>query len=104
MENQDMFSLDPKNSRKEPEEGLTASILSTINKRLGNLIGKINVIMNLAENPRMMGMRNSLCAWTLYDSEIVTSILNNIASWIGITDKIIDKLGDPERWQPFRLY
>ena len=45
---------------------LAASILSTINKRLGNLIGKINIIMNLVENPRMMGMRNSMCARTLY--------------------------------------
>ena len=30
-------------------DGLAASILSTINKRLGVLIGKITVIMNLAE-------------------------------------------------------
>ena len=44
-------------------DGLAASILSTINKRLGALIGKINIIMNLAENPRMMGMLNSI---TLY--------------------------------------
>ena len=36
---------------------LAASILSTINKRLGSLIGKINIIMNLTENPRM---RNSM--------------------------------------------
>ena len=32
------------------------------------------------------------CAGTLYESEIVTSILNNSKSWIGITDTIIDKL------------
>ena len=42
----------------------------------------------------MVGMKNSLCAWTLYESEIVTSILNNSASEIGITDEIIDKLQD----------
>ena len=30
----------------------------------------------------------------MYESEIVTSILNNSASWIGITDEIIDKLQD----------
>ena len=50
--------------------------------------------MNLAENPKMMGLRNSLCARTLYESEIVTSLLKNSASWIGITDEIIDKLQD----------
>ena len=31
-------------------DGLAASILSTINKRLGALIGRINIIMNLAEH------------------------------------------------------
>ena len=34
-------------------DGLAASILSTIDKRLGKVIGKINIIMNLAEIPRM---------------------------------------------------
>ena len=42
-------------------DGLAASILSTVNKRLGVLISKINVIMNLAENPKMYGLKNSLC-------------------------------------------
>ena len=50
--------------------------------------------MNLAENPRMYGMRNSMCAQTLYESEVVTSLLNNSASWIGLTDEIVDKLQD----------
>ena len=57
-------------------------ILSAIDKRMGKVIGKINIIMNLAENPRMMGMRNSLFAQTLYESDIVTSLLNNSASLI----------------------
>ena len=48
--------------------------------------------MKLAENPRMTWMRNSLCAHTLYESEILTSLLNNSSSWIGITDEIINKL------------
>ena len=73
-------------------DGLAASILSTINKRLGVLIGKINVIMNLAEHPQMYGLQNSMCARTLYESEVVTSLLNNSASWIGLTDEIIDIL------------
>ena len=73
-------------------DGLAASILSTVNKRLSVLIGKINVIMNLAEHPQMYGLQNSMCARTLYESEIVTSLLNNSASWIGLTDKIIDTL------------
>ena len=61
-------------------DGLAASILSTINKRLGVLIGKINVIMNLAEHPQMYGLKNSMCAHTLYESEVVTLLLNNSAS------------------------
>ena len=48
-----------------------------INKRLGALIGKINIIMNWAENPQMMGMQNSMCACTLHES-----------------DEIVDKLED----------
>ena len=31
-----------------------------------------------------------MCAQTLYESEIVTSILNNRASWIGIIDNFQD--------------
>ena len=50
--------------------------------------------MKLSENSYMTGMRNSMCARTLYESEIVTSILNNSASWIGIPDEIIDKHQD----------
>ena len=67
-------------------DGLAASILSPINKRLVKLIRKINIIMNLAENPRMMGMRNSMCARTLYESEVVTSLLNNGKSSIDLRD------------------
>ena len=50
--------------------------------------------MNLAEHPQMYGLQNSMCARTLYESEVVTSLLNNSASWIGLTDEIIDKLQD----------
>ena len=77
-----MFSLDPQSSRKTRQEarenpvmmgshimeesqeekylgdmihtdGLAASILSTVNKRLVILVSKIIVIMNLTENPKM---------------------------------------------------
>ena len=44
-------------------DGLAASILS---KLLGVLIGKINLIMNLAEHYQMYGLQNSMCARTLY--------------------------------------
>ena len=50
--------------------------------------------MNLAENPQMMGMRNSMCSRTLYESEVETSILDKSASWIGLTDEVLDKLQD----------
>ena len=40
----------------------------------------------------MYGLQNSMCARTLYKSEVVTSLLNNSASWIGFTDEIIDIL------------
>ena len=75
-------------------DGLAASILSTVNKRLSVLISKINVIMNLAEHLRMYGLQNSQCARTLYESEVVTSLLNNSASWIGLNDEIATKLQD----------
>ena len=50
--------------------------------------------MNLAENQRMYGLQNSQCARTLYESEVVTSLLNNSASWIGLNDEIVTKLQD----------
>ena len=73
-------------------DGLAASILSTVNKHLSVLIGKINVIMNLAEHPQTYGLQNSMCVRTLFVSEIVKSLLNNSASWIGLNDEIIDTL------------
>ena len=39
------------------KDRLAASILSTINKRWGALIGKLNSIMSLSEQPQMYGMR-----------------------------------------------
>ena len=74
--------------------GLAASILSTTDKIIGKVIGGINVKMKLAENPQRVKMRNSLCAQTLYKKEIVTSLLNNSASRIGIIDSIKYKLQD----------
>ena len=73
-------------------DGLSASILSTVNKRIKAIYSKLNTIMNLAENPKMYGLQNSQCARTLYESEIVTSLLNNSASWIGLNDEIISIL------------
>ena len=46
--------------------GLAVSILSTVKKRFNVLFSKINVTMNLAENPKMYGLQNSQCARTLY--------------------------------------
>ena len=48
--------------------------------------------MNLAKHPQRYGLQNCMCALTLYESEKVTSLLNNSASWIGLTDEIIDTL------------
>ena len=73
-------------------DGLSASILSTVNKRIKAIYSKLNTIMNLAENPNMYGLQNSQCARTLYESEIVTSLLNNSVSWIGLNDEIISIL------------
>ena len=75
-------------------DGLAASILSTVNKCLGILISKLNVIMNLTEHPQMYGLKNNMCARTLYETEVVTSLLNNSASWIGLTDEIVNMLQD----------
>ena len=73
---------------------LAASILITVNKRLGVLIGKINFIMNFAEHPQMYGLKNGMVARTLYEAEVVKSLLKNRASSIGLTDEIINTLQD----------
>ena len=69
-------------------DGTGASIISTISKRINNL----NEMINLAEHIRMAGIQNSRCAGNLYESEAVTSIMNNSESWIGIPDEAIDML------------
>ena len=68
--------------------------------------------MNLAEHPQMYGFQNRMCARPLYESEVVTSLLYISASWIGLTDEIIDILQEfqnkfmlrffevPKQWIP----
>ena len=75
-------------------DGTGVSILSTTKKYIAQCITKLNVIIYLAENPHMAGMRNSRYARNLFKTEVVTSILNNSESWIGITTEFIDMMQD----------
>ena len=54
----------------------------------------LNSLMALQLSPLLIRLllHHSRCAHTLYETEVVTPILDNSESWIGISAEAIDKL------------
>ena len=51
-------------------------------------------IIFMAENIAFRGMNNSISAINYFESQIVTALLHNCESWIGITPEHIKTLQD----------
>ena len=47
------------------------------------------LFMKVAKRPLMSGLTNSLCDRNFFQSEVITSLLHNSESWIGIKEYII---------------
>ena len=75
-------------SKVSPLYGITA----TIKERMRKLIPKCEEIIQIANTPIIGGLRNSNIAFKLFESLVVQPLLNNCASWIGITEKHVNEL------------
>ena len=74
------------------EKGCEESITATIKERIRKLIPKCEEIIQIANASLMGGLRNSNIAFKLFESLVIQPLLNNCASWIGITEKHIQEL------------
>ena len=74
------------------EKGCEASILETIKERLKKLRPKMNEIIQTSENPMMQGLSNAEVPFKLFESTVITPLLNNCESWIGIKDQQLNLL------------
>ena len=74
------------------EKGCEQSITDTIKERTRKLKSKCDDIIQIAESPLMGGLNCGSVAFKLYEAQIISSLLHNSESWIGINDKHIQLL------------
>ena len=74
------------------ESGCAMSISATIDDRIKRLKSKCTEIIQLAESPAMSITGNSLPAFRLYESTIISTLLHNSESWVGLNQKHINDL------------
>ena len=69
------------------EAGLEASIEATIDARQGKIRASIHALAALWGDHRMQLVGSTLGALDIYESCIVSSLLNNAAVWVGLTEE-----------------
>ena len=69
------------------ESGLEASIDATITARQGKIRGSIQALAALWGDHRMQLVGSTLGALDMYESCIVSSLLNNAEVWVGLTEE-----------------
>ena len=74
------------------EKRTAARITETIDKRLPGLENKINYILEVAENPCLMGFKSAKAQKLKFESELANKLLTNSESWLGLHQTHLDKL------------
>ena len=74
------------------EKGCAQSITDTIKERTRKLRSKCDDIIQIADSPIMGGLNCGAIAFRLYEAQIISSLLHNCESWIGINDKHVQLL------------
>ena len=74
------------------EDGCEASITATLNGRIPSAIEAADDIMNSINHPALMGHSVAYAAVEQYEMKIASKILTNCDSWIGLTNKQIDRM------------
>ena len=74
------------------ELGCKQSIDVTIKYRIQKLTSKANDILLIADAPQLGAEKTSTAAIKLFEAQIISGLLFNCESWIGITQAQIDEL------------
>ena len=74
------------------EDGCEASITATLNGRIPGAIDAAEDIINSINHPALMGHSVAYAAVEQYEMKVASKILTNCDSWIGLTNKQIDRM------------
>ena len=74
------------------ELGCKQSIDDTIKYRIQKLTSKANDILLIADAPQLGAEGTSTAAIKLFEAQVMSGLLFNCESWIGITEAQIDEL------------
>ena len=74
------------------ELGCKQSIDDSIKYRIQKLTSKVNDILLIADAPQLGAEGTSTAAIKLFEAQVMSGLLFNCESWIGITEAPIDKL------------
>ena len=74
------------------ELGCKQSIDDTIKYRIQKLTSKVNDILLIADAPQLGAEGTSMAAIKLFEAQVMSGLLFNCESWIGITEAQIDEL------------
>ena len=74
------------------EDGSEAIITATLDGRIPSAIDKAEIIINSINHPTLMGHRVAYAAVEQFKMKISSKILTNCESWIGLTQKQIDRI------------
>ena len=74
------------------EDRCEASITATLNGRIPGAIEAAEDIINLINHSEMMGHKMAYAAVEQYEMKVASKILTNCDSWIGLTNKQIDRI------------
>ena len=73
-------------------DGCKASITATLDGRIPSAIDKAEIIINSINHPALMGHRVAYAAVEQFEMKISSKILTNCDSWIGLTQKQVDRI------------
>ena len=74
------------------EDGCEASITATLNGRIPGAIEAGDDIIKAINHPATMGHKMAYAAVEQYETKVASKILTNCDSWIGLTEKQIDRM------------
>ena len=76
------------------EDGIEASIRSTVEERAGKIRGATYEVRGLIEDFRMAALGGLMGAWILWEKALIPSLLAGCCNWVGISQKTVDQLDE----------
>ena len=74
------------------EDGCAASITATLDGRIPIAIERGDIIINTINHPALLGHRVAIAPVEQFKSKIISKILSNSDSWIGLTKQHINRI------------